>query len=378
VQFAKIMPSFSNAHSFTLNDASFTDVQGNILTYNIQSTGETGMFYLQSSKFETANVSACAGINRLRKEISESVAAFHDSVEHQPPPERHPEAQNLVLARILECIERDNQDNSDVLWLHGPAHVGKSAIAQTVAKHRAGSKELAAGFFFSRDKPGCNTASLFWATIAYQIAISIPALRMKISEAVEEDPAICQKSVLNQLQKLIIDPFTLMKRKLDVMNMLSRLPFLVIIDGLDECKTHADQREVIHSVAHVIKSHQLPLRFLITSRSEDHIRREFDSPILQSTCSRIFHSETFPPEHDDHWQAFRSTSGSGWKPFFHSDMTPTPMFITLVGNLFSYLDSSNSGSLYPEVTCKFLDDAGPLHHSICTCVGQRFSYMLLM
>jgi NACHT domain len=282
------------------------------------------------------------------------------------------------LARIFEWIEKDDEGNN-ILWLHGPAGVGKSAIARTVAEHRAESKELAASFFFSRDKPGCDTARLLWATIAFQIAISIPALRSKIGEAVEKDPAICQKSLLNQLQKLVVDPFTFMERKLKVMNMLSRLPFLVVIDGLDECKTQADQRDVLRSIANIINLHQIPLRFLITSRSEDPIRSEFDSPILQSVCFRIFHAETLHPEHDEHWQLLRSTSESRWKPFFDPDMRPTPMFTTLMAHLFSHLDSSNSGFLYPEVSSNFLDELDcPLHKNVCTCINQKSFYMLLM
>jgi len=331
--------SFSNAQGVTVNGGVFADVQGNFNSYNIQSTPETG-------------------ITQLKNEISESLAAFHDSAEHRSPPEHHPEAQTQVLKRIFKWIKGDDQLDQSVLWLHGPAGVGKSAIAHTVAERSAQSKELAASFFFSRSKPGCDTARVIWASIAYQIAISIPALRKKIGEAVEDDPAICQKSLPNQLQKLIIDPFTLTHRKLEVMNTLARLPFLVIIDGLDECKMHADQRDVLRSVASVINTHQLPLRFLITSHSEDPIRTEFDSPVLQSACLRILHSAMFYPEQDDHWQAFRSNSDSRWKPFFDANMNPTPMFETLMDNLFTYLDSSNSGLLYPEVTSSFLEDLG--------------------
>jgi hypothetical protein len=269
-----------------------------------------------------------------------------------------------VLARIFEWIQDDQGNN--VLWLHGPASVGKSAITQTVAERSAQSKELAASFFFSRDRPGCDSARLLWATIAFQIAISIPTLRRKIGEAVEDDPAICQRSLQNQLQKLIIDPFTSLQRKLNVMNTLARMPFLVIIDGVDECKTHGDQRDVMRSVANIITTHHIPLRFLITSRSEDPIRSEFNSPILQSSCFRIFHAEPFHPENDDQWQVFRSTSESRWQPFFHPDMGPTSTFTTLMDNIFSYLDSSDSGCLFPEVSSGFLDDLGcPLHNNVC-------------
>lgn len=47
-----------------------------------------------------------------------------------------------------------------------------------------------------------------------------------------------------------------------------------------------------------------------------------------------------------------------WQPFFLPDMTPTPTFTTLLNDIFSYLDSSNSGYLVPEAYSRFLDDLG--------------------
>jgi hypothetical protein len=42
------MPFFTDARrEIVIHDGFFADVQGNVVTYNIQSTAETGMSYLQ-------------------------------------------------------------------------------------------------------------------------------------------------------------------------------------------------------------------------------------------------------------------------------------------------------------------------------------------
>ena len=76
-----------------------------------------------------------------------------------------------------------------------------------------------------------------------------------------------------QLQTLIVDAF----------QRLSTLPqhsYLVIIDGLDECNDKATQQEILRLLCETITVHKLPLRFLIGSRPEFHIRVSFDQESL--------------------------------------------------------------------------------------------------
>jgi len=49
-------------------------------------------------------------------------------------------------------------------------------------------------------------------------------------------------------------------------------PFLVIINGLDECRGNDDQSVILSHIHDLVDKHRLPLRFLITSRPESHIR----------------------------------------------------------------------------------------------------------
>ncbi|KAJ6522878.1 hypothetical protein B0H19DRAFT_1244330 [Mycena capillaripes] len=54
---------------------------------------------------------------------------------------------------------------------------------------------------------------------------------------------------------------------------------------------------------------------------------------------------------------------SGWGKFFTEDMSATPVFIHLLGAIFTYLDTRRTGTLTPEVYSRFLINQG--------CVGQE-------
>ncbi|KAF9467470.1 hypothetical protein BDZ94DRAFT_1040999 [Collybia nuda] len=51
-----------------------------------------------------------------------------------------------------------------------------------------------------------------------------------------------------------------------------------------------------------------------------------------------------------------------WQIFVHADMSPTPVCVTLLNDIFTYLDPSNTGYLRPEVYSRFEDDMGCLPH----------------
>ena len=94
-----------------------------------------------------------------------------------------------------------------------------------------------------------------------------------------------------QLQTLIVDAF----------RCLSPLPqhsYLVIIDGLDECHDKATQQSILRLLCETITIHKLPLRFLIGSRPESHIRVSFDQESLYTITHRVVLDDTFNPGRD--------------------------------------------------------------------------------
>ena len=94
-----------------------------------------------------------------------------------------------------------------------------------------------------------------------------------------------------QLQTVIVDAFK-------YLSPLQPRSYLVIIDGLDECKDKATQQSILRLLCETITVHKLPLRFLIGSRPESHIRASFNQEPLHTITRRVALDETFNPSGD--------------------------------------------------------------------------------
>ena len=94
-----------------------------------------------------------------------------------------------------------------------------------------------------------------------------------------------------QLQSLIVNAF-------QDLSPLPQRSYLVIIDGLDECHDKATQQSILQLLCETITVHKLPLRFLIGSRPESHIRDSFDQSALYTVTRRVVLDETFDPGRD--------------------------------------------------------------------------------
>ena len=220
-----------------------------------------------------------------------SLSAIHDSSERYPPPRCHPETRTLVRTRII-CWIQDPTPACFILWLYGPAGAGKSAILQSLAEECCSLEGCFAGsFFFSRGKPGRNQGHFLFSTIAYQLALNLPYLRTPIDNAMQANPTLYTKSMMVQMRSLIIDSF----RKLS--SGIGHTP-TVIIDGLDECDSHETQKLILEIIYEAVAIEKIPLRFLIASHPEAHIREAFDRPTLRSITKRIVLDDSFGPNQD--------------------------------------------------------------------------------
>ena len=112
-----------------------------------------------------------------------------------------------------------------------------------------------------------------------------------MNRIMEENPELHTKSMAVQLQSLIVESF----RRLSPLPQRSRL---VIIDGLDECQDKATQQSVLQLLCEMITVHKLPLRLLIGSRPECHIRDSFDQECLYTITRRVVLDKTFDPGRD--------------------------------------------------------------------------------
>ena len=196
---------------------------------------------------------------------------------------------------ILDWIHTSESSASSFFWLYGSAGAGKTAILQAIAEFLSSPPEsydnFGGSFFFSRGKKGHDEGHYLFSTIAYQLALKVPGLRQHVNNIVELDPTLHTKSIDVQLRTLIIDAF-------QHLSPFPQRPYLIIIDGLDECHDTATQQLILDLLCETITVHKLPLRFLIGSRPESHIRDSFDQESLYRVTRRVILDEKFNPGRD--------------------------------------------------------------------------------
>jgi len=224
--------------------------------------------------------------------------AFHNSDERYDPPKCHPHTRRSVLKKIMDWVKDPNKV-ALILWLYGPAGAGKSAIAQTIAELLEKAGLLAAAFFFSRNAAGRSTKAPLVATLAYQLIISIPEIRAHVLEALEEDPALFSRSIEAQIEALMVKPLNAVATDKALAPILLSRPRLIILDGLDECRTTSAQTQILNALSTAVKHLRIPLCFLIASRPEQDIRQAFnDQNGLGSLSLSIALDDTYQPDDD--------------------------------------------------------------------------------
>jgi hypothetical protein len=148
------------------------------------------------------------------------------------------------------------------------AGTGKSTIARTIAQSFANKAQLGASFFFKKGEGDRGNVSRFFTTIATDLMAHVPGLRSGIMKAIDADPAISEKALKDQFEKLILQP-------------LSEAPYpkvlelVVVIDALDECERDEDVRAILQLLSRTKDLKLVSLRVFVTSRPELPIRLGF-------------------------------------------------------------------------------------------------------
>ncbi|KAF2030377.1 vegetative incompatibility protein HET-E-1, partial [Setomelanomma holmii] len=163
-----------------------------------------------------------------------------------------------------------NKDSKPIFWLTGMAGTGKSTIARTVAQSFASCGQLGASFFFKKGEGERGNASRFFTTIASELVLHEPGVVPGIRKALDQDSKIADKPLKEQFEKLILQPL------LDIKQARSQaLARVVVIDALDECEQEQNIRVILQQLARTKDIQPVPLRIVVTSRPELHIRVGF-------------------------------------------------------------------------------------------------------
>ena len=274
--------------------------------------------------------------------------AMHDSARRYPPPKCHTNTRVKILKEIEGWI--DNAETQyPVFWLYARAGEGKSAIMHCVADLMSIPKgKVAATFFFGRGRGKREQAQYLFSTLAFQLALNIPDLRHRIEEIMQDTPNLPSLSMDVQVQHLFITAFSRLEDP-------PRVPWTILIDGLDECNSQDDQRSILWLITEMITFYGLPLRFLIASQPELQIRAIFDGPTLRGLTSRATIVDDFNSR-----QAIEKFLRDSFDDIYRRQSQ-------LIGNLqgatwpsdevIEYLIFKSSGqSIYATTVIKFIDD----------------------
>ncbi|KAF9043153.1 hypothetical protein BJ165DRAFT_1390762, partial [Panaeolus papilionaceus] len=157
------------------------------------------------------------------------------------------------------------------MWLYGSAGAGKSAVAQTTCERLRVRSNLAASFFFSRTAPADSHRGheeRFVTTIAYQLTESIPDLRRYVGQVILDRPSVFDLTLPEQVVELIFDPLSQLNRERASDDSRSR-PRIIVVDGLDECKEEAGQKQVLEAIATLVRHQDIfPFSVFLASRPE--------------------------------------------------------------------------------------------------------------
>ncbi|KAJ3554299.1 hypothetical protein NP233_g12448 [Leucocoprinus birnbaumii] len=196
-------------------------------------------------------------------------------------PRCNDDTRQALCDRIIPWVQ-DDKETPRVLWLSGPAGVGKSAVAQTIAEILDRRGLLGGVFFFSRLN-NRSDPNVVIPTLVYQLARRLPEYLKIITKKIIRDPLILDNNRSTQFRELIIDPFLSLSSQTST---VAQKPLLVIIDGLDECSNRGAQREFVEMIAKhsQLEGAALQFRWMICSRPEPDINVAFSSPLCEATC----------------------------------------------------------------------------------------------
>jgi hypothetical protein len=178
----------------------------------------------------------------------------------------------------------DGNDERFIFWLNGLAGTGKTTVARTVARKYFNQGQLGASFFFSKGGGDVGRADKFVTTIAKQLANGIPGFRQAVSQAISEQNDIISHGLSDQWRHLILRPLS------QLPNSSCSLPFIFVIDALDECDDDGNIEKIVQLLAQVKSVEKVQLRLLLTSRPEIPIRHGFHQMSEQKHRDFVLHN----------------------------------------------------------------------------------------
>ncbi|KAF8644600.1 hypothetical protein AX16_008374 [Volvariella volvacea WC 439] len=309
---------------------------------NINTTVANAVYY-----YSTIVQSDSRGRDKLQPVIA--IDATHGGNVRADPLGCHPETCQAIISDIVSWIELAQREKN-ILWLFGPAGIGKSAIAKSTADRldeKGSIAKVAGSFFFWRGDPSRNSLHHFVPTLAYQLTVFDERVGVEIDRVIDNHPLVLSTEIGVQWRKLIVEP---------VKAVFNVPPAAIILDGLDECGDEKDQRKVLDLISSC--GPDFPFAFLVTGRPETHLQNAFKSQTLSALCrDPINLSEC---RNDDEMQIFIRSSFSAiynqhrdiLECYSSESAWPSPDVICDI------IDNAQGQYIYPVTLFKYINEDG--------------------
>jgi len=203
------------------------------------------------------------------------------------------EGTRVQILREIEAWAKD-LTGPQIFWLTGMAGTGKSAIAWTVCSRVSSDPMLLLGgsFFCSRSTglSAQRDVRCVVPTLSLLLSRQSQVFSQALAAELAVDPDILHQQVDIQVEKLLYRPLLALKN--------SPIPIVFVMDALDECgsqltangmlddaETHRIVSDMLEAlVKFSCSSVKLPVKFLVTSRPETHIR---DTHVSDTAFSKV-------------------------------------------------------------------------------------------
>lgn len=220
------------------------------------------------------------GIQQLHN--SSLPQAIQRSPSHDPP-KCFPGTREVYIQNIVDWASGGWVSlQARVLWMWGAAGVGKSAVAQASAERLKDLGQLGASFFFFRPNEWNDPDKVF-LTIAYQLATRFSNYRKLLDAIILQDHLVLEKSMYDQFWELLVKPLG----ELSARGQGVDTNAVIVIDGLDECRSMASQTKIIELVVTSIHQQTTPFMWAIFSRREPHIASAFSSELAAAVSLQL-------------------------------------------------------------------------------------------
>ncbi|GJJ10744.1 hypothetical protein Clacol_004971 [Clathrus columnatus] len=181
-----------------------------------------------------------------------------------------------VLDEIIEWINNADDNSPRLFWLAGPAGVGKSAIAHSIALRFKSIRRLGSFFCFDRNQSLDGRRDKIFPTIARDLADLDSQIKHELAKVIKNETSLRKTPDLQlEWDKFIHEP-------LRITSQVSTGPILVVIDALDESGDPTSRRELVKILEKETSSLPVNIRFLVTSRPEKDITLTFNKSHIRT------------------------------------------------------------------------------------------------